>query len=288
MLSIRIVGVINIISDVVVQSIGFNKYLPIGSPDIAINYLDRWGIDEIVILDIKSSINGETKLYKNLAKFTEKCCVPVSAGGGVKKLKDIENLITNGADKVIINSSFFTNENIVTDGAKEFGSQAIIVSIDVKKIDNEYIVFSHSGSKKINIELSEVIKNAEDKGAGELLINSIDRDGSKKGYDINLIEKVKNITSLPLVCCGGVGKSKHFLDAMYLDTSGLAAGNYFHYNEHSVILLKRYLLKQSDQIRLDTYANYKNHSFNFDQRLDVLPDNELEKLRFVYIPEEKL
>ena len=111
---------------------------------------------------------------------------------------------------------------------------------------------------------------------------------TKKGYDINLIEKVNNITSLPLVNCGGVGKSKHFLDAMYLDISGLAAGNYFHYSEHSVTLLKSYLLKQSDQIRLDTYANYKNHSFNFDQRLDVLPDHELEKLKFVYIPEEKI
>ena len=121
----RIIGVVNVYNNIAVQSIGFKQYLPIGSPEIIISYLNRWGIDEIIILDIKASLKNEKKLIKKLPDYIKKCHTPVSAGGGVASLKDIENLIRRGADKVVINTQAWENRKIVEEGIKEFGSQAI-------------------------------------------------------------------------------------------------------------------------------------------------------------------
>jgi len=271
-----------------VQSIGFKTYLPVGKPNIAINYLNKWGIDEIVILDIKATLNSSCKLFKNLPSFIDKCQTPVSAGGAIKCLKDIENLIRNGADKVVINSYAHNNPTIITQGAKEFGEQAIVVSVDVRKEENGYGVYIKSGSEKIDLTFSDVLKQAQDHGAGEILINSIDRDGSKQGYDLELLNYVKKLVSIPVVGCGGVGTAEHFEYGLSAKISGLAAGNFFHYTEHSVILLKSYLTQRMDGIRLDTYANYNNREFGLDKRLIPLPDNKLEELKFEYIPEEKI
>ena len=160
--------------------------------------------------------------------------------------------------------------------------------MDVRKTENSYSVFSHSGSKKIKMTLDDIIKKAQEYGAGEIFLNSINRDGSKKGFDIKLIKYVKDRIDIPLVACGGVGTSNHFLKALDTGVSGLAAGNFFHFTEHSTIHLKSYLMHFSDKIRLDTYANYKNNNFGLDERLSILSDEDLEKLKFDYIPQEKI
>lgn len=288
MLVTRIVGVINILDGIVVQSLGFNRYLPIGSPEVAVSYLNQWGIDEIVILDINGSVIGECNLYQKLAGYTGRCQTPVSAGGGIKTISDIESLISNGADKVVINTKAHEDPNIIRLGAQKFGEQAIVVSIDVRKVDDEYKVFVQSGNRMVNRSLIEVLKEAQAYGAGEIFVNSIDRDGSKKGYDLELFHYIVNHVSIPIVGCGGVGLASHFLDALPLRLSGLAAGNFFHYTEHSVILLKSYLRKKSQNIRLDTHTSYHSQEFLTDQRLGVLLDCELENLKFKYIPEEKI
>ena len=288
MLVTRIVGVINLLDDIVVQSLGFNRYLPIGSPEVAVSYLNQWGIDEIVILDISGSVRGECNLYQKLAGYTERCQTPVSAGGGIKTICDIESLIANGADKVVINTKAHEDPNIIRLGVQKFGEQAIVVSVDVKKVGDEYRVFVQSGNRMMNRSLLVVLKEAQDYGAGEIFVNSIDRDGSKKGYDLELFNYIMNNISIPVVGCGGVGTANHFLDALPLKLSGLAAGNFFHYTEHSVILLKSYLRKKSQNIRLDTHTSYHGQEFSVDQRLRVLPDCELENLKFKYIPEEKI
>ena len=138
MLTTRIIGVLNILDGIVVQSVNFLKYLPIGNPSIAVTFLNKWGIDEIIIQDIKATNNSECYLYKSLPKYVVNCQVPIAAGGGIKNLKDIENLIRNGADKVIINSAAHSNSKVINEGAKEFGDQAIIISIDIKKINDKY------------------------------------------------------------------------------------------------------------------------------------------------------
>lgn len=288
MLGTRIIGVINLLNKMAVQSINYIKYLPIGRPDIAISYLNKWGIDEIVVLDIKGSVNRGSELHKSLPGFVKDCQVPIAAGGGVCNLADIENLIRNGADKIVINSSAHYNPKIIDEGAREFGEQAIVVSFDLRKQKNGFVVFAESASKKIGLSFDRALKQAQDYGAGEILINSIDRDGSKRGYDLELFNYVKDIVSIPIVGCGGVGNSEHFLEAMPIGLSGLAAGNFFHYTEHSVIQLKSFLHQNQENVRLDTYADYNKHQFSIDERLMPLSDDKLEALKFEYIPEEKI
>jgi len=227
MLTTRIVGGINILDGIAVQSLGFKRYLPIGKPEIVVDYLNQWGIDDIVVLDIESSVAGECSLYQKLAGYTENCRTPVSAGGGIRTVHDIERLISNGADKVVINTKAHEDPSIIRLGAQKFGEQAIVVSIDVARVDNEYKVFVQSGNRMIKQSLFEILKQCQDCGAGEIFINSIDRDGSKKGYDLELFNYVTTNVSIPIVGCGGVGKAGHFLDAFPLKLSGLAAGNFF-------------------------------------------------------------
>ena len=288
MLTTRIIGVINILNDIAVQSINFSHYLPIGNPKIAVDYFDKWGIDEIVILDINGSNKESLDLHHHLPKYIADCQTPVAAGGGVGSLFDIENLIRNGADKVVINSNAHINPKIIEQGSKEFGEQAIIISIDVRKEGSEYIVFSNSGLNRLDLSLEETILQAQDFGAGEIIINSIDRDGSKNGFDIELFKSVKNIVSMPIIGVGGAGEPEHFVDALSSGISGLAAGNFFHYTEHSILMLKSYLVKNNYDIRLDTYADYTNAEFGLNNRLSSLSDKDLESLRFDYIPQEKI
>lgn len=288
MLTTRIIGVINILNEIAVQSINFKKYLPIGGPKIAVDYFDNWGIDEIVILDINGSNKKSSDLHSYLPFYIEDCQTPVAAGGGVKNLFDIENLIRNGADKVVINSNAHINPKIIEQGSKEFGSQAIIISIDVREEGNKYIAFGNSGLNRLNLSLEEIILQAEDFGAGEIIINSIDRDGSKKGFDLKLFKLVKNLASIPIIGIGGAGEPDDFVDALSIGISGLAAGNFFHFTEHSVLMLKSYLLKNNHDIRLDTHADYINAEFGLNKRLSSLSDKTLESLRFDYIPQEKI
>lgn len=288
MLTTRIIGVVNIMDGIVVQSVNFLKYLPIGKPNIAVNFLNKWGIDEIIIQDIKASVNLECQLYKYLPKYVQNCQVPIAAGGGIKTLNDVENLIRNGADKVIINSAAHSNPEVINEGAKEFGDQAIVISIDVKKLDDSYVIFTNSGTKRINLNLIDYINMVEDFGIGEIILNSIDRNGTKQGYDLDLLELVYNNTSLPLIGNGGVSRARHFNEAMPLRLSGLAAGNFFHYTEHSVLTIKSYLKKQKNNIRVDSYANYLNSKFSLDERVLVPDDKTLENLKFNFIPEEKI
>tara|TARA_B100000519_G_C14250754_1_gene442275 strand:+ start:420 stop:1286 length:867 start_codon:yes stop_codon:yes gene_type:complete len=288
MVTTRIIGVVNVLNNIAVQSINFNKYLPIGKPEIAISFLNSWGIDEILVLDIKGYLKEKTNMFASLPDYVANCHVPIAAGGGVKSLTDIEKLIRHGADKVVINSKSYENPKILEEGVKEFGQQAIIVSIDVRNISKKYVAFSKSGSKRINKSFESILKQAEEYGAGEIIINSIDKDGSKTGYDINLFDYVKKNVSIPVIGCGGVGTANHFLSGMKVGLSGLAAGNFFHFTEHSVIQLKRYLVKNKHNIRLDTYADYNGHEFSIDSRLSVLNEKKLDSLRYDYIPQEKI
>ena len=288
MLTTRIIGILNILDGIVVQSVNFSKYLPIGNPSIAVDFLNKWGIDEIIIQDIKASVNLKCQLYKLLPKYVQNCQVPIAAGGGIKTLNDVENLIRNGADKVIINSAAHSNPEVINEGAKEFGDQAIVISIDVKKLDDSYVIFTNSGTKRIGLNLIDFINMVEDFGVGEIILNSIDRNGTKQGYDLDLLELVYNNTSLPLIGNGGVSRAHHFNEAMPLRLSGLAAGNFFHYTEHSVLTIKSYLKKQKNNIRVDSYANYLNSKFSLNERVLVPDDKTLENLKFNFIPEEKI
>ena len=288
MLTTRIIGTINLLNGIVVQSKKFREYLPIGKPEVAIHYLDSWGIDEIILLNINRSKYSKNDLIKKILSYSKYCQTPLAVGGGIKSIKDIELLIRNGSDKVVINTNAHINPKLLKEGAKEFGEQAIVASFDVKKTGKFYSVFVDSGNIKLEMDFNDLLKQSIDHGVGEIFINSIDRDGTKNGFDLELIDFVNKNTSVPVIGCGGAGKASDFVKAMPLGVSGLAAGNMFNYTEHSVIKVKREILNNFKNIRLDTVSNYKNKSFNIDGRVLPMNDKEIDKLRFTYIPKEKI
>ena len=280
MKNVRIIGNVLIKDEIAVQSINFKEYLPIGKPKILIDFLSMWGIDEIIILDIKGSIKNNFYLKNNLKEITQNSNTPISAGGGIKSIKDVENLIRGGADKVVINSCGISNPNLIKKSALEFGNQAVIGSIDVKKVNNNYIVFTHSGKKKSKFSIFDAIKIYEENQAGEILINSIDNDGLKKGFDIKLIEIIKSQTQLPIIICGGAGNFQHYAEIMKYNLSGIAAGNFLSFTEHSVNNLKYYLkkLKKNNEIRFEKNNDRKNFDFQF--RYSKKNDKLLELLKY--------
>ncbi len=285
MLKKRIIGVVIVKDGLAVQSIGFKRYLPVGNPKVVIEYLNKWGVDEITLLDIDACTNGVN--YKNIKEYDKYCQVPLSIGGGIRSIENVDKVIQSGADKVVINSAIVEIPDFLQEASNKYGRQCIVASIDALNVgDGEYMTYIHSGKQDVNKTPAELSVAAEKMGAGEILINSIDRDGSKKGYDLDLAESIINAVDIPVVLCGGVGHPEHFVEGMRLDLSGVAAANYFNYTEHSVIVTKSFIKDFHESVRLDTYSKYKNRKYDVLGRAAKIADDELDQLRFEYIPEE--
>ena len=287
MLKTRIIGVLVVRNGVVVQSINFSFYLPLGKPAIAVEYLDKWGIDEIILLDITAMSQKRMPDFDRIKHLAEFFNVPLSVGGGITEIEDIRKLISSGADKVILNTAALENPELISQGVELFGKQCIIVSIDAKKIkQDKYEVYSDSGKNPTGYTPAAFAKKMERYGAGEVFINSIDNNGAKNGYDIQLIKQVMEKVNIPVIACGGVNHPRHFMEAIELNIPAVAAANFFHYTEHSPITVKSYLRSNDNFIRLDSYAQYENYTFDDLGRIEKQGDSKLEKLRFEYIPEE--
>jgi cyclase len=287
MLKKRITALLVVKDGRVVQSIGFKRYLPVGTLSVAVEFLNRWGIDEIVIVDIDATKNNRRPDFDLVREVSKKNFVPLTVAGGIRRVEDMRTLVHSGADKIAINSIAIDRPPIIHEAAQVFGVQCIVVSMDVRKSGGCYEVVRGSGTTPTGKDPVVWAKEVEALGAGEILLNSVDRDGSKQGYDLELIEKVAQAVHIPVIACGGVGSVEHFKEGAQTKASALAAGNFFHFTEHSPLLVKSYLFKHGIDIRLDTYANYKE--LDVDQTLGRLvkkPDAELDKLRFVYQPEE--
>jgi cyclase len=273
--------------DIAVQSIGFRRYLPLGTPEIAIAYLDRWGIDEIVILHLDATAAGWSPSAERVKSYSRGCQVPLSIGGGLATIADVKRVIQAGADKVVINTAILGNSEIITKSAALFGSQCIVASIDARRgQDGALVAWTNSGTKSTGIAPRELAIRAETLGAGEILLTSIDHDGSKQGYDIELIRSVVDAVEIPVIVCGGAGHPAHVVEALRCGASAVAAGNFFHFTEHSVIVLKQYLRSSGEPIRLDSYATYEGFQHDHTGRVAKRPDHLLEALRFRYVPEE--
>ncbi len=289
MLKKRIVATLIIKNVIVVQSIGFKNYLPIGDPRISVEFLSKWGIDEIVVLDIDATKENRKPNFNLITEISKKIFVPLTVGGGIKTLEDMRALIHCGADKISINKLALENPEIIREAASVFGNQCVVISLDVKLNKNgKYEIFSGSGKVATGFDPVSFVKKAEALGAGEIFLNSIDRDGSKLGYDLKLIKMVSEAVKIPVIASGGVGHPKHFLQGFTkCRVSACSAGNFFNFTEHSPIIVKSYLLQKGLDIRLDTYANYND--INFDEktgRIIKRSENHLDKLRFEYLSEE--
>jgi cyclase len=261
MIKKRLIPVILINNGFLVQSKNFGNYQNLGNPIHAVQRLSEWGSDEIIYLDITKNNSYDIKRddlkYKNslnflsiIKKASKVSFMPMTVGGKINSVKDVEKRFQVGADKVSINSAAIKSPKLIESIAKEFGSQCVVVSIDVKLNKNKYEVYSNGGQKKTTYELSEWIKIVNDYGAGEILLNSIDRDGSKTGFDLKLLKKAQSISKIPLIICGGVGIWEHFYEAFKLNNvEAVAAANIFHYNDQSVYLAKKFLYEKKINVR---------------------------------------
>jgi cyclase len=286
MLKKRVIATIIIKNKIVVQSINFDKYLPIGSPIVAIEFLNNWGIDEIILLDIDTTKNKCEPNYELVQLATQKCFVPITIGGGINCIDQISKLMHSGADKISLNYSALHNEKLVTNAAKIFGNQCIVVSIDAIKIGNKYLVYDYINKSAINLEPSKLAFKVANLGAGEILINSVDRDGCYIGYDLDLINSVCNAVNIPVICSGGAKNANDFIEVFQMsNVSGASAANLFHFNEHSVNITKK-SISDKINIRIETQANYLNSTFDDMFRLQKKQDEVLEKLLFTKIDKE--
>ena len=260
MLKYRLIPCLILKDDRIVQSIKFKRYLPIGTANVAIEFFVNWDVDEIVLLDIHASRHKRKPQTDLISLFARKCFVPFTVGGGISSVEDMRNVLKVGADKICINRTAFKNPGIISQGAETFGSQCITVSVDAKKNeDGLYEVFLNSGIEPTGMHPVEWAQKVEQLGAGEILLNSIDRDGTKQGYDLELIRKVTEAVRIPVITCGGVGKMEHFVEGI---TKGMAqavaAANIFQYTEHSTIIAKAYLKKAGIDVRLTSQVNYND------------------------------
>jgi len=264
---------------ILVQSMGFNKYLPIGHPKTTIEFISRWNVDEIIVLDI-SDKKKDISLTNGLLKLISKnCFVPIAVGGGIQTIEHAKSLISSGADKIVLNTHAFKENSLVTQISDQFGSQCVVGSIDAKIVAPEkYRAFIENGKIDTKMNVTDWAKKLQILGAGEIFLNSIDRDGSKLGYDLKLIERVKKEIDIPLIACGGVGKFSDFSDAVLISNAdACAAGNIFHFVEHSTILAKANMFARGINVRLDNRASYINRSFDSDGRLLMLEGQKLKE-----------
>jgi len=272
MLKKRLIATLILKNGILVQSIGFKRFLPIGNPIYTLELISKWDIDEIVILDIDCTVQNKSFNLLKLQEYARHSSVPLTVGGGIKSLTDVKKIISKGADKVLISSVIFTNINLIKKISEYFGSQCVVVCLDIKKENGKYYIFKKNGKIKTNYDLKKTIDKIGMLGAGEIMINSIDRDGKKKGFDINLIKFVASITNLPVIALGGAGKYSDFIEPFKrTKVSALAAGNIFHFTEHSTIIAKANMLKKGIDVRVNSDAIYKLR--NFDDTGRVIPQS---------------
>ncbi len=286
MLKKRIAANLVVKEGIVVQSINFKKYLPVGKPEIAVEFLNQWGIDEIILTDISASCNSTLPNFEMIKKAAAKCFVPLTVGGGISKIEHIKMLMQCGTDKISLNQSVIKNPKLITEAAHVFGDQCIVISIDAIIVDNQYKVFDYINKKPLNISPALFAKQAQGLGAGEILINSVERDGSYIGYDIELINSICDAVSVPVICCGGAKNADDFIEVLKkTKTSASSASNFFHFTEHSVNITKANISKEIN-IRLETFADYSDNEFDSEYRLIKKSDASLEEMLFMRIEKE--
>jgi len=228
----RVIPVLLLKDDGLVKTIKFKDEKYIGDPINAVKIFNDLEADELIFLDINATNENRTLDFELVNKIGDEAYMPFAVGGGINNIDSINNIIGAGAEKVIINSVLYDNPILIKEASEKFGSQSIIVSIDVKiDILGNKILFSNSGNKKQKIDLDLYLNNIEELGAGEIIINLINNDGLMRGYNIDLIKYISNAVNIPVIACGGAGSLNDFSDAYFNgEASAVAAGSFFVYH----------------------------------------------------------
>jgi len=250
MLAKRIIPCLDVDKGKVVKGVKFKELKNAGDPVELASLYSSEGADELVFLDISASLENRStviSLSKEVAKVLD---IPFTVGGGIRSVDDAREILRNGADKISINTLAVKNPNSINELASEFGSQAVVVAIDAKFKNGSYEVFIYGGTSPTGIDAVAWAKEAEARGAGEILLTSIDRDGTKQGYDLNLTKMVLDAVSIPVVASGGAGSPLHFLEVFRIGADAALAAGIFHRGEYRIREIKEFLKKEGVQVRL--------------------------------------
>lgn len=247
----RIIPCMDIKDKRVVKGINFIGLKDIDSPvELGERYYNQ-GSDELVFLDINASMEGRKTILEVVEDVSKKIFIPFTVGGGISSVEDMKNVIKRGADKVSINTAAFLNPELISKGAQIFGSQCITVAIDAKRVNGIEKVFIYGGTQETEIDAVKWAKDAQKLGAGEILLTSIDKDGTKSGYDIELLNKISSAVDIPVIASGGCGSKEDILE-VFKDTkaTGALGASIFHYGDETIFEVKKYLLENGVMVNI--------------------------------------
>jgi len=252
MLAKRIIPCLDVTAGRVVKGVSFVELRDAGDPiEIARRY-DEQGADELIFLDITASSDDRGIIFRMIEQVAEQVFIPLTVGGGVRQVEDVRNLLNAGADKVSINTSAVVNPQLVADASARYGSQCIVVAIDAKQVSpGKWEVFTHGGRKATGLDAIEWAIKMQTLGAGEILLTSMDRDGQKIGFDLQLTRAVSDALEIPVIASGGVGNLQHLVDGVKLGgADAVLAASIFHYGEYTVQQAKQFMAEQGIEVRL--------------------------------------
>ena len=253
MLMKRIIPCLDVTGGRVVKGTNFVNLRDAGDPvELASNY-DKEGADELVFLDITASSDGRDTMVDVVRRTAEQVFIPFTVGGGIRTVEDMRLMLTAGADKVSVNTAAVQNPGLISEGANKFGSQCIVLAVDARRtgVPGKWEVYVHGGRTPTGIDVMEWIKKAEDLGAGEILLTSMDRDGTKEGFDIDLTRAVSELVNIPIIASGGVGNLAHIAEGLTAGKADAAlAASIFHFREYSIRECKEYCQSKGVAMRI--------------------------------------
>lgn len=285
MLHKRLIGTILVRDDLAVQSFGFNRYLPIGHPRIIAEYLNRWGVDEICLLDITATPQGHGPNFDLVNDVARQCFVPLSYGGGVTDVEEVRALLRSGADKVVMTTSAFERPSLLADIGLRFGAQCAVAGLDVRKREGGGFEVVVRGRGTGQDPVTAAVK-MQDQGAGEILIHCMDRDGMRSGMEDALFSAIAARITVPLIGLAGVGTPIHVASAYDAGCSAVGVGNVFNHSEHSVVLFKQVLKRQDHNLRSGVTFQYDEAPIGPDGRLRKRDEAYLDDLGVVKVHRE--
>ena len=255
MLKTRIIPCLDVKDGRVVKGVNFVDLVDAGDPVEQARIYDAAGADELTFLDIGASHENRDTILDVVARTAEQCFMPLTVGGGVRSVEDVRRLLLAGADKVSINTAAVFNPQLVKDCSDRFGSQCIVVAIDAKQtvwgVSPKWEIFTHGGRKPTGLDAVEWAKKMQDLGAGEILLTSMDRDGAKIGFDLNLTRAISDALNIPVIASGGVGTLQHLADGVKMGgADAVLAASIFHFGEYTVEQAKKHMQEQGIEVRL--------------------------------------
>ncbi len=251
MITKRIIPCLDVRNGRVVKGVNFEGIQDVASPVELAHFYNDSGADELVFYDITASFEGRALFTDVLTQVASEIFIPLTVGGGINTLDDFDRVLKCGADKVSVNSGAIKDPSIIEKAAKKYGDQCVVLSMDIKRVDGSFHIFSKGGRIDTGIDALEWAKMGENNGAGELVVNSIDTDGVKQGFDLEMLQKISDLVSIPVIASGGAGKKEDFLELFKAGCAdaGLAA-SIFHFKELSIRDLKKYLNDNNIEMRI--------------------------------------